>query len=402
MNNDCTKEWSHQYIRSVLPLTFINKELKEHREQILFDRERALMPATQLIIERRLRIQSLQKEEEHLRIQIEQIKRRQYEVSNAIHMLRYGNAKTPTETAAEKFVRACPNENCRGFLNKHWQCGICQLWTCNKCHVIKGNAKDADHTCDPNNIATANLLNQDTKPCPKCGFGIFKIDGCNQMYCTQCNTAFDWRTGHIETNNIHNHHYFEWMRRQSNNPERNPNDIICGRELDHRLIRVIYSEINSKITNYGIIKEEYIANHKPKADKFTELARNIIHLRTVEMQNYEYNYIRNNEELRIMYMLNKISEDEFKHRLQIQNKKNNKQIELRNILRLVVDSMTDIIYRFYTEIRTPEWNFDFSILEESEKLQQYANECLADICHTYSCIKIQLDPQFNLIKMPKK
>jgi len=402
MNNDCAKEWTRQYIRAVLPLTFINNDLKLHKEQILFDQERALMPATQPIIERRIRIEELQKEEQQMRILINNMRRQLDEINQRLFNERYGirnRNQTDTTTEAARFVRACPSENCRGFLSTQWKCGICQLWSCPTCHVVKGETRDAEHTCNPDDVATAELLNSDTKPCPKCGFGIFKIDGCSQMFCTQCHTAFDWRTGRIETNHIHNPHYFEWMRRQGNNPERNPNDVICGRELDHRLVREIDSEIGNKIVRMRIYnrKEEEVEN-KRKQNRFVDLARNIIHIRQVEMYRYEYNYERNNEELRILYMQNRISEDEFKRRLQIQNKKHHKQMELRNIFRLVVDSMTDIIYRFYDEVRKNDWPFDFTILDEAEPLRQYANECLADISRTYNSIKIQLNSQFDIVK----
>jgi len=39
---------------------------------------------------------------------------------------------------ARVFVRACPNNDCRGFLSSHWKCGLCELYTCSKCHVLKG------------------------------------------------------------------------------------------------------------------------------------------------------------------------------------------------------------------------------------------------------------------------
>ena len=67
MNNECAKEWSRQYIRSVFPLTFMNKSLKEHKEQILFEKERALMPATQPLVEKRILIETLKIEEKQMR-----------------------------------------------------------------------------------------------------------------------------------------------------------------------------------------------------------------------------------------------------------------------------------------------------------------------------------------------
>ena len=42
------------------------------------------------------------------------------------------------------------------------------------------------------------------------------VRNCDQMYCMQCHTAWDWITQTIETGRIHNPHYYEWLRTQNN------------------------------------------------------------------------------------------------------------------------------------------------------------------------------------------
>jgi hypothetical protein len=48
------------------------------------------------------------------------------------------------------------------------------------------------------------------------------------MWCTHCNTAFSWTTGKIETRNIHNPHYFAYLRQtgqqitRANHPDAQP------------------------------------------------------------------------------------------------------------------------------------------------------------------------------------
>jgi hypothetical protein len=158
-----------------------------------------------------------------------------------------GQLVEETKRSRTKFIRACPLETCRGFLNQQWKCTVCNVHTCSKCNVPKvpkaketngmeetNDAKDTndmeetkdEHVCNPDDVATAELLANDTKPCPQCGTGIFKIDGCDQMWCTECKTAFSWRTGNVETGHVHNPHYFEYQRRIGRNARNGRNDLI--------------------------------------------------------------------------------------------------------------------------------------------------------------------------------
>ena len=43
----CRVEWNRTYITSVFPNTFVQGTYKKHRENVLLDRERGLLPATQ-------------------------------------------------------------------------------------------------------------------------------------------------------------------------------------------------------------------------------------------------------------------------------------------------------------------------------------------------------------------
>ena len=107
------------------------------------------------------------------------------------------------------------------------KCGICESTTCKDCNEI---IEDVDeHECNQEAVASMKLINKDTKPCPSCGTMIHKVSGCNQMWCPDCQNAFDWRTGNVERGVIHNPHYYQYMQ---NNPEtaqrRNHGDFECG------------------------------------------------------------------------------------------------------------------------------------------------------------------------------
>lgn len=174
MNTGCDREWTRQFIATSFTNTFINGKLKKHREQLLFDQERALLPATQPIVERQIKSENMGKRIRDLDLMIAELK--QERRLTQMEMWRLMNREEPLERA--EFIRACPDGECRGFLSTQWKCGICQKWACPECHEVKGLERDSEHTCNPDTLATARLLSSDTKPCPKCRTGIFKINGC--------------------------------------------------------------------------------------------------------------------------------------------------------------------------------------------------------------------------------
>lgn len=180
MNPECAKEWSRKNIRSIFTLVFINGALKQHTEKILFDKEKALLPATQPIIERKIEARKIQEQMDVMVKQMQEL----YQQINTIRrhhtslLTEKNNVLNRRPREARAFVRACPEEDCRGFLSSQWKCGICEKWTCPDCHIVKGYTRDTPHECKEDDLATAKLLASDTKPCPKCAAGIFKIDGC--------------------------------------------------------------------------------------------------------------------------------------------------------------------------------------------------------------------------------
>ena len=147
----------------------------------------------------------------------------------------------------KKLVMACVFEDCKGFLNQDYLCELCNRSTCKDCLCgIEGN-----HECNKEAKETADEIKKSTRPCPTCGERIFKINGCDQMYCTQCYTAFSWNTGNVETGNIHNPHFFQLRRENNGILPRNPNDILCGGIPDvNRFNRDMYNTSTSMIRHY--------------------------------------------------------------------------------------------------------------------------------------------------------
>ena len=193
------------------PKVFYNQQLRDHLNDLLFDQQRAQLPANQLLV-KKIEWNNEWYNLEHLK----------FDIKLQLQSISHTNKLEPKQ----QFICGCPADGCRGFISQQWKCGICDIWVCHKCHAIKNDVK---HKCNEDDVKSAKFLNKDTKPCPCCASMINKIDGCSQMFCTQCHTAFSWTTGEIEKGVMHNPHYFEWQRQTNGGvAPRVAGDNPCG------------------------------------------------------------------------------------------------------------------------------------------------------------------------------
>ena len=368
MNPKCGTQWSRKFLHDNFPKSFIVGPYKLHRENVLSERERALLPATQPHVETLMRKIQTANEIREIQDTIKQLK-------NRLLYLERREADQEEEQGIQgeirerrQFIKPCGAPSCRGFLSTQWKCGMCETWACPDCHAIIGKSKDAPHTCDPNDVETAKMVEKETRPCPTCHVLIHKIDGCDQIWCTQCHTAFSYKSGAIETK-VHNPHYYEWLRQTKGEvPRENHVDAVgggCRRQLNrHETVRLIQ--------NMGI--------EQKRIDDLTKMVRNIAHLREVELPKFVDNYENNNRDIRANYMMNKISEKEFKVLLQRAEKANNRRSEMRDVLELVATAGTDIIERVV---------HSSGDIQEIAALVSYANRMIMDIASVYGNSKPQ-------------
>ena len=352
----CNHVWTREVVDDACTKTFRNKQLKEHRETILMERQRCLLPETQPLVERRLRVRVLEKDLVKLNKQISELNRQRHQLEDDIYAAKWDRSLGPTSQRKE-FVRKCPVEDCRGFLSTAWKCGICENKICPDCNEVKGE----EHACDPANVETVKLLKKDTKPCPKCGTLIFKISGCSQMWCPDCHTAFCWTTMRIETGVIHNPHYYDFQR-QHGTRGRNNGDIPCGG------LPTLY-EIRNVIR---VCK---------KAGELYNIHRGIIHLQDVELR-FNYNEPGDTTvELRIQYLMNEIPEEYMKQALQKREKAVSKVRDIRGIIQMVVDTGSDLLRQVVLEPRKGE-----EIISILENLRTYYNNAVDKLSYRYTCV----------------
>jgi hypothetical protein len=281
-----------------------------------------------------------------------------------------------------EFIKKCSDPECRGFLSTRWKCGMCQKNTCSECHELKAD----DHTCNPDTLATAKLLSMDTKACPKCQTNIFKIDGCDQMWCTQCHTAFSWVTGAIETK-IHNPHYYAW-KRLNGGVDREPGDVVCGNEMTHYLAATIRNSLTQFHPKAG--------DNDNLHSYISAVVRNCMHIIHVMMPNILRKFrvygVENNVTfadltlgIRKGYLRKFITEEQFKAEVEKIDRNWSKATEIHQVFDLLHNTVKDILFRFKQNVEsTKNDELDLNILEEIREIVVYANKCLNDIGRVYS------------------
>lgn len=443
---NCRVGWNREFLDNNFTKTFINNDYKKHRQNMLFDRERSMLPETQHIVAAlvdvnrvfketvfrigniELQLLELYKELNKLsdEQQLERIKNPNYdsvsnilnqtlfddkmiEINKEIAALRFEKKKLDARLAVvrsyiknpnliiqikvdkkekSQFVRACPGENCKGFLSTAWKCGLCHINVCSKCHEIKHD----DHVCNEDTVKTVELMKQDTRNCPKCAANIFKISGCNQIWCTQCHTAFDFRTGAIETV-IHNPHYYEYLRQTGQQIPRAIGDNPGGGNCE-------LLDVYTLIYNAG----QFCNRRSAEMLLIEEFERFRTHVNLVEVPRFETTVNRaTNLDLRVRYMLNDLEESRFKELLQQREKKNQKKHDFLQVINMYLLVSRDILLKM-RDVRSLD--DAKQILNELNNLVEYFNKSTENVAKIYKCVppKIKLEGRFLrfIVKNPKK
>ena len=383
---ECKVGWSRKFMADNFEKTFMTKQYRDHRAEVLVEREIGMLQATQPYVEREIRMEKLE-------IEMERLKSEYLKLEGELKELRRGEI-----TDKKKFVRKCPNDNCHGFLSMALKCELCDCWACSECREVKGftSEEKESHECNKEILESVKLLDKDSKPCPKCAAMICKIDGCDQIWCVECHTAFSWRTLKIENGVIHNPHYFEYQIRLNNGMvSRNPLDIQCGRELDHNFINSLIKKfILPNLGKQTVMYDETNRRLRDFENEMVEICRKVIHMRHVDIPRFRVgDRLTSNLKLRINYMRNKIDKNDLKKLLQKREKENLKKDELSEIMCMYVSVMTDIMYRVLDGSKNDMMNE----MNEMNELRMYTNSLLENVSKTYNCKKYEINKKFYLI-----
>jgi hypothetical protein len=378
---NCHKIFDRSTQKKLFTKTFIEKTYKKRREELLLQREMALMPATQPAV-------ALEKGKRLINQEIIIMRKLHYEKMNELaHISKrindlsfmvYNNGIIDSSEIAEmksaaSFVLRCSHEDCRGFVSRAYRCGACNEYTCPDCHEPKQSRYDAEHVCEDNKKANVAAINRECKPCVSCGTYIYRSEGCPQMFCTQCHILFDWNTGRrIEHSRGHNPHYLQWLR-ENGRVARDIGDVMCGG----------LPEINV------IIQAMKIHPHSEDATRIACVVRCLLHIHHYERPRYPLNWNddTDSEILRVKWSLGDITTEIFKTIRQRMEKKILLRREIGLVLEMAVNSATDVFQRFIQEGDNSKNGVNKTKLQlniELENIRLIVNENMHNIANDFS------------------
>jgi hypothetical protein len=396
----CRREWNREFIDTKLTQTFRKGQLRVHRRRVLIDRERGRLPAMQIFVEAQYEYNEASKIYHECRSQRIVLKRQrnalqaQYAPTDTLEELterlrpinqQRMELKTRMRAAEEKmrrahatltgreretrqFIMKCPFEGCRGFLSSAWKCGTCQKFFCAECHAEKTGQRD-EHTCNEDAKATASMIRQETRPCPKCGIRISKIDGCDQMWCTACQTTFSWNTGQVLLNTVvHNPHYYEYLRRTNGGAvPREAGDVPCGGLPNAYSFTRLILDIPAPFLTQA------------EKTEILDIVRCLSDIQYVRLPQFPLRQAANvNQGLDIKYLMKDLTEEEWGAALERVETNFERKKEVGLILQTLLHVGSEKLTQLQNARREERNGMAKPHLDELKQVRAYTNKCLIE------------------------
>lgn len=375
----CKIPWDLEVILSGFTKSFFQTEWRKHREKVLFEREKALLPASQQEVRNEQLMQEMQMLQSLATLYKKSTKGEKYlaearEIAQELGVVLDGNntsATTAPQISKPRPVIPCIQDNCNGFvMSNNWCCGMCNTKVCKDCLKETGGN---EHKCKDEDKETRKLLLNNTKPCPKCGVMISKVDGCNQMWCVMCHTTFSWNSGEIGgvRDHVHNPHYYEWLRRSGREVPRAPGDVPANAPCGQNNVPGAYYFQNS-------IRQKY---SEQEAQLLMRTHQLHVHIQMVELPMIDrltQGHLNNND-LRKSFLKGDISEEDFKKEIFIRVRSRERNQAIHNVMTLFLTQLTETLQTFYNT--RPDYK---TRIGELHQLADYCNDCFKKIGSSYN------------------
>ncbi len=445
----CQHPWPRKFIAMHMTNKFLMVDYRDHCERVTTDREISLLPTAMPYVEARARIKELKNELDDLRFNKDALigyqsvddvlpgpnlgqrqravrtenrrlhdawKRRCYFMEREIHQIHlYKNGDITAEELATYITQLhsrdagrgpgeqstieasppvpktflsrghCPKAGCNSFINEGWKCIVCDTKVCKTCMEVE----DDDHECDKDIMDNIALIRKECKPCPSCRVRVFRIHGCDQMFCTNCNTGFCWRTGRmIASRNVHNPHYHEWQARNQAAaavPVATPLVFVDG---------VVVPPVPTVVpvcgaTRFGIMEafkegspisqfgHRVLGRVSPDCQAMIDrmqIALQRIDYRGGARHRHENHTERKRLDLRVRYITNELSHAQFVKLMQRAEKAIEKHTERCSVFVMHATVTLDILAEFCARQITRE-----EAMAKLEELRVYTTQCIIDM-----------------------
>ena len=399
----CNLEFSNSFMIENTSKSFFGDRFINKRAIHTLNDQKNLLPGTLLIMNRRKEIKQRQieiinKQREHNRA-LAILKDESYQLTRELNLLPSSNNNE------DRMHKPCPVNECKGYLSTAksgrpfgstdcigrpfgstaWKCGVCETWVCPDCGNIKGGKNDEEHVCNEDDKITLVMLKKDTKQCPGCYKPIHKIEGCDQMFCVECHTAFSWITGKKVSGKIHNPHYYE-MQRAANGgiAPRVEGDNPCGIiEDEYPQLYLIRNAIRHHTATYNY--STHLTDIEKIHRAFIHNDDTLLHIVNVNTTNDLYTTYREK------YLNGGYDEKKWTSDIKKSIKKTEKNKQAKMIYDLVKTISIDIFNRFIN-LQIEEYN----CLIELYNVKEYANTELKKIYDNYKTKVLMYKDDYTL------
>lgn len=382
----CNKIWSREFVMEKADRKWVRGTFLPHMGRVLLEQEKGLLPDAQseAVVVSEIRKLSVQvkmlptndKLEKKFRSQPVELEARLEEkratrnnlLAEIAELKEHSRlySQTDMESAAStskgvSYIFKCPHSSCRGFVSTDYKCGTCHGEVCKHCHVALDGA--SKHKCKKEDKQTAAMVLNETKPCPKCMTLIYKSSGCNQMFCTQCHTAFDWVTGEIERGIIHNPHYYQ---------------LLADNQIQAQNVELVACGEIPNVYMFQTHLRRLFKNNYDHDRLLLGMYRLSQHVRHAVLPNYQIDRVKDNFDLRVSYLLDEIDEDTWAMKLMNREKKRMKIIACRDLLQMVMTVMEDLVRQVCFGSMS-----GMAIVRQYERLTSYYSDALDRITRVH-------------------
>lgn len=228
---------------------------------------------------------------------------RRFEVQNDITALRKKGAHvqyTKEDMGSTAWYGSCTSEGCRGFLDEGGLCGTCF---------------EFQITCAPP-VPTA--------PCPTCSTPVSCVSGCEHVWCPACRIMFHRATGEAIPKMVHKPYYLDPA-------VANYIDAETQRKMNERRRKLCHIYL----WDYGLLSDDYA--------KFTAIEGLFDRLKNMMLRPVYPDPCTpaDNTDLRVKFLVGTIDEMTFKAELIKRNRDRQCQLEIRYVLEDLLGMMLD-------------------------------------------------------------